>query len=99
SRDATVIVTATRLGQAFGQPFDRLALVQRRAVDNDQLTKTRRYRFEVFQCHFLVLASVKGPSRRRSTGRRPASLPPSSRRSAGRSCRGNASPYPCGYAC
>src|SRR5690606_6764669 len=36
--DATVVVTATALGETFGQSLDRLALVQARTVDNDELT-------------------------------------------------------------
>jgi hypothetical protein len=57
SRDAAVIVAAARLGQAFGQALDGLALVETRAVDDDQLAGARRYRVEFLKSHCLVLAA------------------------------------------
>src|SRR6185437_7530723 len=76
-RDAAVIVAAAGLGQALGQALDGLALVEARTVDDDQLAGARRYRVIMLQCHFLILATLfRGPSRRRSTGRRPASRSP-----------------------
>jgi hypothetical protein len=59
--DAAVIVAAARLGQAFRQALDRLALIEGRAVDENQLTKAGRYRFEILQCHFTVLAPLRDP--------------------------------------
>src|SRR6185503_16290378 len=55
--DAAVIVPAARLGQAFGQALDGLALVEARAVDDDQLAGARRYRVEFLKCHCPVLAA------------------------------------------
>src|SRR4029077_20257254 len=52
--DAAEVVTTAPLGQTNGQGLDRLALVEGRAVDDDQLTLARGRRIECFQCHFLI---------------------------------------------
>src|SRR5262249_9648348 len=62
-----VIIPAAGLALAFGQRLDRLALVQLRAVDDDQLAPRRRGRLECSQRHITKL-----PSSRRSCGLRPA---------------------------
>ncbi|ENN86866.1 hypothetical protein RHSP_15546 [Rhizobium freirei PRF 81] len=52
--DAAGVVAAALGGQAFRQRLDRLALVERGAIDDDQLTLARGRRIECFQCHFLI---------------------------------------------
>ncbi|QTK78138.1 NAD(FAD)-Dependent Dehydrogenase [Agrobacterium tumefaciens] len=52
--DPALVVTATLGAEALGESLYRLALVERSAVHDNQLTLAWRGRIETFQCHFLV---------------------------------------------
>ncbi|PRD40246.1 UNVERIFIED_CONTAM: hypothetical protein NCL1_00859 [Trichonephila clavipes] len=54
-RDASGVVTATRLGQTLGEGFDRTAFEQLRTVDQNQPTLARRRRFIRLECHAFCL--------------------------------------------
>ena len=49
--NVAVIVSPAGRIFAFGQRLDRLALVERRTIDEHQLALARRDRVEVFECH------------------------------------------------
>src|SRR5690606_25335799 len=52
--DVTLVVASAGLALAFGQRLDRLALVQGRAVDEDQATPGGAGRVVVLECHRLA---------------------------------------------
>src|SRR5690606_37528907 len=61
--DTTSVVTATLLGQTFGQGLDRLALVEFRTVHDDQLTLAWRDRIKMLECHCLLLHGLSETGR------------------------------------
>src|SRR5262249_1857939 len=72
-RDAAVVVAAAGRALALGQRLDRVAAMQARAVDDDQLALARRGRVVGFECHRRYLT---GPwSRRWGDLRRAAPSP------------------------
>ncbi len=54
-RDASGVVTATRLGQAFSKGFDGTAFPQLRTVDQNQPSLARRRRLIRLECHAFCL--------------------------------------------
>ena len=67
----TLVVAAAGLALAFGERLDRLALPQRRLVDQDQAATGRAGRVVVLECHgapqIPLVTSIDWPSARRTT--------------------------------
>src|SRR5262249_27100703 len=72
-RDAGVVVAAAAGALALGQRLDRVAAMQARAIDDDQLALARRGRVVGFECHRRYLT---GPWSRRWCDLRRASPSP-----------------------